>query len=664
MRTFIICVLVMLSACVASSRSKPDDFLKTKIKAAQGSGLSIASVPGSHPELFKVSLWINAGFRDAMPGPVAAAAAQIAATRVGDYAEAYTYPDAIEIHATCPRLLWKSCTRQLLASFNTREASDYELSQAQKKLKNNDNPELGNLDWTVLLKLLGKQGARFFPNTQNFSVKANRSTIAAFMQQQFAPNRALILAEGVPDFSAFEDFVVGNTSHLAQAKSAATRDLSLDDVFILKLVHPVWGELAASTDEFNSTPFVSAGIEVRGGVLLTLQSQSTDANNFAERLGFALAQVQQQHNEETNWKDRFFSATDTMTAVGLHWAAAPYSKSDFSKLSLALRVPIKCNAEEVDLHLKRGIAAARLNTSAQSTDFGKEAILENGARVLWEKHAPSGRIEFEWAVASGAAFDPPLRHGRAALMSLSTSLSCGGLPEAVFKSMLLENDIILRPWVDANAWGLYLNAPEEKWHEALRLLLHCIRMPSFNQTTLHQAKYLLRHEISNQGPAADFFIAVAQQLAPSTPGAIFPQGSEQGISMFSLSEFRDAWLEHVVGNNIQFHMRGELPIDTVFEMVGKALARFPEGKKSDLPPEGSNQRKATPEQPEQKQPNRWLVLWTKPSTDSNSKKRCGSFYARNGARHSQTTWLRNKVFLCRRMEFRHLGRTANRNQLR
>ena len=198
----VVLVAVMLAACRSAwSAGVPAEAAPSSSQvdvAPAGSSLAVRR-PSAGVAL--LSLWIDAGSRDANPAQVATAAAWWAADQVG--AEARVLPDGTELRLLCSHRLEgvAACARRLLSALTVEAPNEAQLSALRDRLRSARrsaaNDEARQALTLALAGLLGDVAAGLSPlgrDEQDVSVSA--ATVGHFIGQNYAASRAILLGLG------------------------------------------------------------------------------------------------------------------------------------------------------------------------------------------------------------------------------------------------------------------------------------------------------------------------------------------------------------------------------------------------------------------------------------------------------------------------------------
>ena len=163
-------------------------------------------------------------------------------------------------------------------------------------------------------------------------------------------------------------------------------------------------------------------------------------------------------------------------------------------------------------------------------------VLDNGAHIELRRRA-SEQVAVALRFARGAASEPPLMHGRTALLAhCAASTACAGLSAQALADRLQALGARLEPQVDAESWGLLLTRPRRAGsrRSRSRSIARCI--PRSSAPDLATARLRLRERLGASGGPGETSPDIVSQARPpaSWPAAITITGV---IRMIAAEEF-------------------------------------------------------------------------------------------------------------------------------
>jgi predicted Zn-dependent peptidase len=218
-------------------------------------------------------------------------------------------------------------------------------------------------------------------------------------------------------------------------------------------------------------------------------------------------------------------------------------------------------------------------------------------------------------VALGADQDPPLAHGRSALLATLTTTACNGLGPELLRAELSQLGATLEPRVDAESFGLSLRAPGERWREALDLAVRCARTPSVDSTHFVDAALRLQARLGARGSTLRLRARAAAEVAPRAPGLCAPWGEPGRLGNLAPRDLVQAFRDSQVGARWSVALVGPVPVEQASAHIARRLADLPSGA---LP------KAAQPGQPElgaaraltgtPSEATTLMVIWSVPGT--------------------------------------------------
>lgn len=196
-----------------------------------GPGPRLLVLPRGSAELLRVSLWIDAGSRDADPPQGATVAAWLAADAAGRTAEPTVFPDATEIAVLCAKPQLEACLERLARVLQQRTVSAEALARAvgrlaQTRRKADDRDPGADADRLALRALYGDAASALFPlGEAERDGQLDADAIGSLLARHYAPARALLVIVGDVAADRALSAVQASFSRLppAQQRRAANR---------------------------------------------------------------------------------------------------------------------------------------------------------------------------------------------------------------------------------------------------------------------------------------------------------------------------------------------------------------------------------------------------------------------------------------------------------
>lgn len=587
-------------------------------------GTRITTLPRSTPGVVRLSLYIDAGSRDASPPQAATVAAWLAAEHAGGIIEPLVYPDVTELSRTCESAALERCVTELARAMSFRSPTAAQIVSAQARLEDVRRRTLAAdpdrpADELAASALIGDAAWGFFPlGRAADDPQLTAESVDQLLRDHYGPSRAMLVAAGEVDADQLNELVGREFSKLVAAQTARPR----------RALEP------------SEEPTLHTALDNRGTTSFALLGPSeahlfTIVRTLAERLGsasdggesrvtahvfpvrgagFALVRVAGDPLQQL--------PRATRELVRLRWEAPPKAAAtagadDLASISRAVGVEYGTNAdgsepqtqsgltfgagalivaspggnpklreqqarsdakliEQAESLFARALAVDEPRTSGSRDDYGTALALENGARVdVQLSRGPYVAIAVR--VALGAEQDPANQHGRSALLATLTASACAGMGPELLREELAQLGATLEPRVAAESYGLLMRAPSEQWQTALDLALRCARTPSRDAVHLASAAMQLQARLASDGGESALRSRVASQIAPRAPGMLAPWGDPGRIGNLTLRDVSDAFRASEVGTRWSVAVLGAVPIAEATSWIARRLADLPPG---------------------------------------------------------------------------------------
>jgi predicted Zn-dependent peptidase len=627
-RTF--CVGWLELACVVLAGCHPSapsltrargESLEPRLSFARSGSTSIATLVRPTPGVVRLSLWLDAGARDAQPVQVATLAAWIAAEHAGREATATVYPDATEITLPCKSDALGSCVKALRAALTRREPTEAEAQRARLRLQDGRRRALAAdpgraADELAMRALLGEGATGFFPlGAAENDARSSRQALAAFLGDHYGPERALLVAAGDADPGRVQAAVAAGFAHAAQARlpraqrgvaaaaqpalqltiadrdtvsvALAASDLSSAYAYVAQLQTTLahGGDDAAMRvrgSVFEARGGAIAVLRMTGAALLPsldhsvrelgrLQSEppvpqavpsgSEDLATLSRRLG-------------SDFATRGAGSAARMSfAIG---ALADGGRADRPRLKDPDAAERSRRTQDLQRVFEQAVGSAHPRLRGDSDEHASSVVMDNAVRIDVRKTS-SQRVAIAVRIALGAGEDPPALHGRSALLAELTSTACAGLSADQLGSELARLNATLTPEIAAGSYGLLLVAASAQWQPALDLALRCARAPSMQPTAFAQAAIRLQQRLraSRTDPALRAQLAAA--VAPRAPGLYAPLGSPERLGNVGQRELAELLPSARSGARWAVAIVGPVMVSDATARVARRLATLPTG---------------------------------------------------------------------------------------
>lgn len=634
--------LLWLGGCGGGPSAGPAPRRTTPDLRPNTTGLDLAVVSRPTRQTVLLSLFIDAGARDASPPQVAAIAARLMAGAVGADARGVAHPDALEITLPCRRDALSSCLRALRAGLALRnpgaQALDAALlAHAGGRRRARAMSGAGEAPTLALRALLGKAAEGFFPlGEPEDDAQVTPAAVEAFLADHLGESRALLVASGelgsqelqaasaavfrpalrarrtraprqLPPPTARRAIGVAPSDATAVGAAMVTPDLAMG----ASLTELLRQELQAAG------PVTAHVTPVRGGAVTLVRLPAIDARQATDLLAWLPLPAGDRPTPPRTRPDDVWSES---RALGLRWAAGPTPARGDARAAIALGV-LKRQAPREDgdgldaaAALREGLlqrlAKARAPLQPRDTDIVSQSrvsvTLPNGPQLeLAQEAGTTAGVALRFA--GGAADDPPTAHGRAAVLSRLAAMHCDGSSADAQRARLRQLGATLEPEVDADGWGLRMQLPAAQLEPGLRRLLRCALHPSLARGHVLDATASVYDELARDPRAQRMRAATAAALSPRSPGTIAPLGSAEGLSSLGAATLARAREEEIVGRRLSVAVVSPRPAPALLELLRLRLAGLrpgspppPPPQDTPLPPEGPALAGANPER---------LLLW-------------------------------------------------------
>ncbi len=619
--------VVALCSCHAQQPSAPRSAPAQTERVVVGvsAGTAVATLVRPTPGVLRMSLFIDAGSRDATPPQLATLAAWIAAARAGRGVNATVFPDATELALQCESTDAAHCASMLQTALSTRAPSEAEVQAARMRLQAARREALARdperqADALALHGLLGEPARGFFPlGSAEDDGQCDLQSVAAFLRTHYGPTRALLVAAGDARPEQIHELVartVARAPAAAHARAARTLtvasaprlELAVADraVVSLAIAAADIGRAQAFADSLQrSVQQASPGsplhlqgsvFEARGGALALLHVHGAEQGDTLGRSVRALAWLLVEPPGASLARTAADDLSSVAQTLGVRWSAAGPASSDlpaFAAGALAdggrgdqprVKDPNAAVYATYNTRLQaifdQALASARPRVRGPSDAYAASVVTDNGGRI--DVRVTTGeRVAIAVRNALGAERDPPLLHGRAALLAtLSTTACAGGGPEAL-QAELQALGATLLPRVDAQSYGVLLELPRAHWRQGIELALRCVQAPSADALAFSDAALRLQARLAGARSAQRMRAQVAALVTPAAPGLCAPWGNPQLIGNLNARTLSEWSRETTFGAAWAVAISGALPVSEAVERVARRIARMPAGR---LPP--------------------------------------------------------------------------------
>lgn len=597
-------LMLLLGAC-SGARPLPTQPPPTPDAVQRLVGGSVVAVPRATPGVVRLSLWIDAGSRDAAPAQLATVAAWMAADRAE--AQARVTPDGTEFWLECDRERDSlgACVRRLGSALRMRGVEPDELSAARQRLLTARRsaaaqPERAATQLALEALLGDAVGAAFAPLGEATGDAALTETkVQMFAAEHYGPSRSLLVGVGDVRRAELEEayavFRVGGKAE----RPRATRTLDADDGLRVRLgrrnlaalaVLAPGPDAAASVAYRLRRQYPAVKVQVhaaRGATLLHVLAPGRAKK--PERWLARLVEAVRTHATEPSRLDARppeETLADLAREVGERWVAGVATPGDQdwsvgAALVLAEQPePEKSeNAHLAAVRKRAQDAIAELLPAGEQRLEGEvsasrvDATLPGGTRVLVERQEGSRWFAATLLMAPGAENDPPDAHGQTALLASVAADGCGDSLGTGLDAHLEQLQATLSPVVDADQWGLSIRAPRAHWRAAVDLLCRCMLRPSFHARSVEDARVRLAGALGTREALAKQALAGKLGL-PQAPGTLAPWGSADALRKVRRKQLRR---QHRSAQALRLVAMGAMPAQDVALLASRRLSPWRAG---------------------------------------------------------------------------------------
>jgi predicted Zn-dependent peptidase len=593
-------------------------------------GVRLATLVRPTPGWLRLSLYIDAGSRDASPPEAATVAAWLAAEQAGSTVEALVYPDVTELARTCESANLEACLAELARALSFRAPTPDQLSRAQARLVDVRRRALAAdpirpVDELAAHALLGDAAQGFFPlGRAQDDPQLTAASVEQLLREHYGPTRALLVAAGDVEPEKFNSAAAQLFAKLpAAAAPRAARSFDLPDTPALEtavderaalgfaligaeesdvrarallLAERVSSELTVTGHVFQVRGAALALLRVDAGAGAALGPVTRELVLLREEEPPPMAAGSEGDDLASISRDiglRFGTGeTTTSSAPGTQFGAGlllegaagagPRGKAQLERSEADRRA----QAQQL---FQRALAIAEPRTRGEVDEYAAAVVTDNGARIdVQFAHSPYAAIAVR--VAPGAEQDPTELHGRSALLASLTASACAGLSPERLRDQLAQLGATLEPRVNAESYGLLLRAPRENWQPALDLALRCARQPSRSASDFAAAAARLQERYIEAAPEPSLRARLAMQIAPRAPGMCAPWGDAGRIGNLSPRLLAAAFHDSEVGARWSVALVGPVPIADATGRIARRLADLPAGTLPGVPQPGEPER--------------------------------------------------------------------------
>ncbi len=573
---------------------------------AEAAGTQIIAVPRATRGRIWVSLWIDAGARDVDPPQVATVAAWVA-TREHPEVEARVLPDGIELTRSCRREALDACLRSLADVVRTRRPDANAILEARARLGRTRRrvavEDARRADALALEALLERSADPL--GTPHDDERASAGAVASFLADHVGPGRLLLVAVGDVEPDSLRAHVAATFAGLPRARLSragraieGARGLRVEvgdrDVVAAAVLRPNVSDAARLGRRLLARlhadhPAVTASADafpIRGGAALVARVEDREV---ASAMLDHLAELAEEPPIEApdppapedgprslaRWIGARWVARQERAAAGGFGVGAVVAGGRGDAVD---RADPDAEVREAARHaIERAMRAVATGPAIEGTvdGDGADATLAGGALLRARRLPGAGRFSAVVLFEGGASEDAADAHGATALLAQLSKTSCDAVARRELGQTIDALGLDTAPLLTADAWGLRVEGPAQRWRETTFLAGRCASVPYLEPALVEEARDALLRVVRQ--PSMDARSAVAAMLAPGAPGRVAPAGSANTVAGLGIREIRRARAERVAAARARVALAGDVPIELAARIAARAAARWPEG---------------------------------------------------------------------------------------
>lgn len=528
-----------------------------------------------------LSLWLDAGARDAEPPQLAT----VAAWSVAGALQARVLPDGTELARPCAAESLPSCLASLATAVATRRVRGDALARAMARLRRDRARALAvpgrSSDSLALAALLG---ARVDPFGDGGDV--GRDEVESFLADHYGAGRVLLVVVGDVDRDTLRDAAAGAFGRLPDPRrSRAERPAPAEDLRV-----EVGGSESTSLATLFASPGAAAHVARRW--IARIDSADASADVFPLRGGTALLlrgtgplePLVDRYRELLEEPFEGAALRPPDAPIGLaRWHGARWASTGTQHVGgLGVGAVVDggrgdaVGDDDPDQTLETG-ARERLRTALRwepsfegsVDDRRASAVFPNGASLRVEHLEGAETVAVAAVFEGGAVEDTPREHGITALLAAVTVRAC---VNRAARELGVHPDTVgvrVTPIVQPERVGFLFSAPQERWAELTYLAGRCARGARIEPLDVEDTRADVRR-------APHRLHALADAISPEAPGRISPLNAEPpSAGAAELTRWRD---RVAVGRRAHFAVVGAIPVRRAFDRLARIIARQPAGR--------------------------------------------------------------------------------------
>lgn len=595
--------LVMLAACGAPRA--PSLPLHGEGVTDEAAGTQIVLVPRSTDGRLWLSLWMDAGARDAASAPLAtltlwaAAASEAISVRV--------LPDGVELTRSCRRAELARCLEELATTVGTRRVDPERWDEAQRRFRaayqRAASDEARRTDTLALEALLGRDVDPLGGSSPEPTIEQAQ----AFLADHAGPGRLLLVAVGDAEPRALRDAVQAafaglpgpNRRRARRAlRGARTARVEVGESHRLALgtLRPSVADAARLARRLvarvaTDAPAARASADVfpvRGGAAVVARVEGSPELQRA-LLEHAAELIEEPPLDAPDPPPSEDGPRALARWIGLRWACRQ-DEAVQGGLGLGALVaggrgdrpgeedPDRALREGAVQGLERALGEAgeppRLEgrVSAEEVDVR----LAGGGQIRARRLRGAARLSAVALFEGGASEDTADEHGATALLATMASEGCDEVARRELGQTLESLGVETAALLTADAWGLRVEGPPARWREIAYLTPRCAGVPRLDAARLESAR-AARLAVLAQ-PTQRARAAAAELLAPASPGRVAPGGSARGLEAVTARSLAAARRRRVGRARARLGLAGDVRMDDAVRILARGTSRWAAGE--------------------------------------------------------------------------------------
>lgn len=527
-----------------------------------------------------VSLWIDAGSRDAQPAAIATVAAWAIAD--GREIEARVIPDGTELHVGCESAQIEVCVEALAGVLATRTIDEHALDAALERLRAARRGSRADVeraaDRLAIAALTGDAPGMDPLGDASEDASITRAEIERFVATHYGPARALFVVIGDADEARVRAAIADALGRAPGAMTSRTvrafepsvgARVEVDDqsaTSVAIAVRDVPHALAIARRATAELEGGSASVfPLRGGEIVLVRGRDADeviaAATYARALGGERPDALAEDDPRS-----------LARRVGARWVARTSERVEGGLGVGAVIAGGRGDADADDPDARaREEATARIDALARASDAASrgEGLREetsahgvsirdaHGTRVA-VRAAPIGRVAIAVSIAGGVRDEPARVQGRSALLARLLA-RCIDAHEA-------------GAWVDASSFGASVEVAPARALDAIEHVTRCVRRMGWSPASLEDAR---ARAIASLDGDSERLARAASVLVPGAPGMIAPSGTLASLAAIDPRSVERAWARLATRGAVSLAIVGDVDAGPIARAALLGLVSLP-----------------------------------------------------------------------------------------